>query len=86
MSDSYTYLEFPLHKNYIAFELSDDDKSNLMFSIEGGIQAVKTQAIKPYLDDQEIKNIRLGYAKRPKTMKVDSMDGLLKLLALYSEE
>lgn len=86
MSDSYTYLEFPLHKNYVAFELSEDDKASLMFSIEGGIQAVKTKVIKPYLDDQEIKNIRLGYAKRPKTMKVDSMEGLLKLLALYSEE
>lgn len=86
MSESYTYLDFPVHKNYIAFEISEEDKSNLLFSLEGAIQGVKTQIIKPYLEDQEIKNIRLGYAKRPKTIKVDSMDSLLKLLAIYSEE
>jgi hypothetical protein len=46
---------------------------------------VKESAIKSLLEDPEIKNIRVGYAKPPKKMKIENIDDLLRLVAMMVE-
>jgi hypothetical protein len=85
MSD-FLYLKFPLHPNYfVTFKIPDESRDAFLFSFEGAIQGVKESAVKSLLSTPEILNVRLGYAKAPKKMKIESMDDLLKLVAMMVE-
>jgi hypothetical protein len=85
MSD-FLYLKSPLHTNYfVDFKIPDESRSTFLFSFEGAIQGVKESAVKNLLSTTEIQNIRLGYAKPPKKMKIENMDDLLKLVAMMVE-
>lgn len=85
MSDI-VYLERPLHPNYFpSFQIPEESREIFLFSLEGAIQGVKESAIKALLEDPEIKNIRVGYAKPPKKMKIENIDDLLRLVAMMVE-
>ena len=83
---NHVYLERPLHPNYFpTFQIPEDSRGIFLFSFEGAIQGVEESAVKALLADPEIKNIRLGYAKPPKKMKIESVDDLLRLVAMMVE-
>jgi hypothetical protein len=85
MSD-FLYLKFPLHPNYfVQFQIPDESKDSFLFSFEGAIQGVRESAVKHLLSTPDILNVRLGYAKAPKKMKIESMEDLLKLVAMMVE-
>jgi hypothetical protein len=85
MSD-FLYLSSPLHTNYfVDFKIPDESRSQFLFSFEGAIQGVKESSVKNLLSTTEVQNIRLGYAKPPKKMKIENMDDLLKLVAMMVE-
>lgn len=80
------YLNRPLHTNYFPnFQIPEESRDMFVFSLEGAIQGVKESAVKTLLADSEITNIRLGYAKAPKKMKIENMDDLLRLVAMMVE-
>lgn len=80
------YLKFPLHPNYfVTFKIPDESRDLFLFSLEGAIQGVRESAVKSLLSTPDILNVRLGYAKAPKKMKIESMDDLLKLVAMMVE-
>lgn len=83
---NFVYLKFPIHTNYLApFKIPDESRDLFLFSFEGAIQGVQESAVKSLLSTQEIQNVRLGYAKPPKKMKVENMDDLLRLVAMMVE-
>lgn len=85
MSD-FLYLQSPLHTNYfVTFKIPDESRDLFLFSFEGAIQAVRESAVKNLISTPEIQNIRLGYEKPPKKMKIENMDDLLKLVAMMVE-
>jgi len=85
MSD-FLYLQSPLHTNYfVNFKIPDESRELFLFSFEGAIQAVRESAVKNLISTPEIQNIRLGYEKPPKKMKIENMDDLLKLVAMMVE-
>jgi hypothetical protein len=85
MSD-FLYLNSPLHTNYfVNFKIPDESRDLFLFSFEGAIQGVRESAVKNLISIPEIQNIRLGYEKPPKKMKIESMDDLLKLVAMMVE-
>jgi hypothetical protein len=85
MSD-YLYLTSPLHTNYfVGYEIPSESRELFLFSFEGAIQGVRESAVKSLLSTSEVQNIRLGYAKAPKRMKIENMDDLLKLVAMMVE-
>lgn len=80
------YLKFPLHPNYfVTFKIPDESRDLFLFSLEGAIQGVRESAVKSLLSTPDILNVRLGYAKAPKKMKIENMDDLLKLVAMMVE-
>lgn len=85
MSD-FLYLQTPLHTNYfVDFKIPDESRNLFLFSFEGAIQGVKESAVKSLISTPEVQNIRLGYAKPPKKMKIENIDDLLKLVAMMVE-
>jgi len=85
MSD-FLYLQSPLHTNhFVSFKIPDESRDLFLFSFEGAIQAVRESAVKNLISTPEIQNIRLGYEKPPKKMKIENMDDLLKLVAMMVE-
>ena len=85
MSD-FLYLKFPIHTNYfVPFKIPEESRDLFLFSFEGAIQGVKESAVSHLLSTPEILNVRLGYAKPPKKMKVENVDDLLKLVAMMVE-
>ncbi len=85
MSD-FLYLIRPLHTNYFPdFKIPEESRELFLFSFEGAIQGVKESAVKSLLSTPEVQNIRLGYAKPPKKMKIENVDDLLKLVAMAVE-
>lgn len=85
MSD-FLYLTRPLHTNYfVDFKIPEESRSLFLFSFEGAIQGVKESAVKNLISTPEIQNVRLGYAKPPKKMKIENMEDLLKLVAMMVE-
>jgi hypothetical protein len=85
MSD-FLYLKFPIHTNYLLpFNIPEESRDLFLFSFEGAIQGVKSSAVNSLLSTPDILNVRLGYAKPPKKMKVENMDDLLKLVAMMVE-
>jgi len=85
MSD-FLYLNSPLHTNYfVNFKIPNESRDLFLFSFEGAIQGVRESAVKNLISIPEIQNIRLGYEKPPKKMKIESMDDLLKLVAMMVE-
>ena len=85
MSD-FLYLNSPLHTNYfVNFKIPDESRDLFLFSFEGAIQGVRESAVKNLISIPEIQNIRLGYEKPPKKIKIESMDDLLKLVAMMVE-
>ncbi len=85
MSD-YLYLERPLHPNYFpSFSIPEENRDLFLFSIDGAIQAVKNSAVSSLLSQKEITDVRLGYAKPPKKMKIENMEDLLKLVSMMVE-
>lgn len=85
MSD-FLYLTRPLHTNYfVDFKIPEESRSLFLFSFEGAIQGVEESAVKSIISTPEIQNIRLGYAKPPKKMKIENMDDLLKLVSMMVE-
>jgi len=85
MSD-FLYLKFPLHTNYfVTYQIPEESRDLFLFSLEGAIQGVRESAVKSLLSTPEILNVRLGYAKAPKKMKIENMDDLLKLIAMMVE-
>ena len=85
MSD-FLYLSKPLHTNYfVDFKIPDESRSLFLFSFEGAIQGVRESAVKSLISTPEIQNVRLGYAKPPKKMKIENVDDLLKIVAMMVE-
>lgn len=83
---NFLYLQTPLHTNYfVDFKIPDESRSLFLFSFEGAIQGVKESAVKSLISTPEVQNIRLGYAKPPKKMKIENIDDLLKLVAMMVE-
>jgi len=83
---NHVYLERPLHPNYFpAFQIPEESRGIFLFSLEGAIQGVEESAVKALLADPEINNIRLGYAKFPSKMKIESIEELLRLVAMMVE-
>jgi hypothetical protein len=69
----------------VNFKIPDESRDLFLFSFEGAIQGVRESAVKNLISIPEIQNIRLGYEKPPKKMKIESMDDLLKLVAMMVE-
>lgn len=84
---NWSYLERPLHQNLFekSFSIPEDQLENFLISYEGGIQAVNAALVAPYLLDEEIKAIRVGYKKAPKHIFVSNMEVLLKTCAILVE-
>ena len=83
---NYLYLTRPLHTNYfVGYEIPAESREMFLFSFEGAIQGVKESAVNSLLSTSEIQNVRLGYSKPPKKMKIENMDDLLKLVAMMVE-
>lgn len=89
---NWLYLTSPLHQNHFekSFSIPEDQLCNFLLSFEGGIQAVNAACVAPYLADEEIKSIRMGYKKAPRHIFVSNMDILFKtcsiMLALDQDE
>lgn len=80
-----------LHLNKLSdleWDIYADENKHLLdlmeFSeIEGTVFAINKEAIIPYLNNSDVKDIRMGRAKFPKRIKVESQDDFLKFIALY---
>jgi len=83
---NFLYLERPLHPNYFPnFTIPEESRETFLFSIDGAIQAVADTAVSGIISQKEIMDVRLGYAKPPKKMKIENMEDLLKLVAMMVE-
>jgi hypothetical protein len=86
----YSWLASPIHKNVIKnlkFNWQEDPAimESLKMSFEGSIVAVLTSKVKTQLSDPEILRRRMGFAKMPKTFKVEDMNEFYTYLAHHIE-
>lgn len=89
-NQDYSWLASPIHKNVIKnlkFNWQEDPAimESLKMSFEGSIVAVLTSKVKTQLSDPEITRCRMGFAKMPKTFKVEDMDEFYTYLAYHIE-
>ena len=73
MSDEMLYLNSSIHINYLAFELTDEIKDNLLISFDGTIMGVKKSyiATKHNIDDKILYNLGYKEVKLPKSIKTE---------------
>jgi hypothetical protein len=83
------YFDDSIHANRLKkeFDIFAEENAhvleNLLVTIDGTICGVKTAVVISHLQDPNIRNIRLGSAPMPKTIKIENENDLYKLLALY---
>ena len=83
------YFDGSIHANRLKkeFDIFAEENAhvleNLLVTVDGTICGVKTAVVMPYLEDPEIRKIRMGVSPMPKRVKIENEDDLYKLLSLY---
>lgn len=71
----------------LKWDIYDDENVHILdhldIMFEGTVMSVEKDFILPYLNDEEVSDIRMGRKRKPDGVRVESKDDFLKLLALY---
>lgn len=86
----YSWLTTPIHKNTLKhlkleWQTNPSIIDAVKMSFDGSIVAILTSRVQTHLSDPEIEKIRMGFAKMPKSFKIESEDDFYKYLAHYVE-
>jgi hypothetical protein len=81
----FKFLAKPIHPNKFskAFQISEESKGNYQFSFDGSIVAVRADIVESYLKRDDVRSMKFGYTKLPKTMKLESESDLLQIISTF---
>lgn len=81
------FFDKPIHLNRFAkcFDLEAEENShileNLFLSIDGSIMGVKLSVIKKFFSEEEVRAVRYGLKKMPKSFDVKTEEDFYRMLA-----
>jgi len=84
------FFEKSIHINRFTstFDLEDEDNvhvlENLLISLDGSIMGVRSEMIKPYLNEPEVRSIRYGIKPTPKKFEIKSEEDFYRTLAILT--
>jgi hypothetical protein len=86
MSGEIVYFSKPLHKNHLGFEPSESLISSLTISMDGAIHGIQKSLISNHLQNEEVKMVKIGYKKAPKSLSLKTEEDFLLTCAYLAEE
>jgi hypothetical protein len=83
---NFIYLNRPIHKNHLSFALDEELSASLVISMDGAIHAIDRSKIQTYMDKEEVKLTKIGYAKGPKKINLKTQEDFFLACAYLASD